>query len=161
MICLDVELFNFTCAVASHITDETFVKYGVLLEVAGCKEPDVHDEVVGVLVVAQDLEQMLLGLIFGDLGKLLQGIEQCVVKVFDHNFIIACIYHQVFFALFYYFYQLVVVRLIVFEDQVLEQLEKECPIEAVTIASQSPHPLILRIKNIKAVLKLIMGVLLL
>ena len=120
MICLDVELFNFTCAVASHITDETFVEYGVLLEVAGCKESDVHDEVVGFLIVAQNLEQMLLRLIFGDVGKLLQGIEERVVKVFDHYFIIACIYHQVFFALFYYFNQLIVVRLIVVEDQVLE-----------------------------------------
>jgi len=161
VVALHIELLNFTQAELRYVTHEIFKQNRILLQVAGCHEPRVHDQVVRLVMVAEQLQQMLLRFFLLYLSKLLDLLKEQIVKVFDRNFVITSVCHQVCFALLNHLDELVQLSLVFTDDKVFKDLEKESPVEAITVSSEATDLLVLVVEEVEAVLKLVGRVLLL
>lgn len=104
MVALHVHLLDLTLAEACDVTTEEVLEQdSVLLKVAGGQEACIHYYVVGLFVVAEDRHQMLrhklwvkrevflVRELFRQIFKLFKSTKETIVKIFDHDFIIASI----------------------------------------------------------------------
>ena len=156
VVALHIHLLDFSLAERSHgLAQEVLEQNSILLQVTGCQETAVHYNVVCFVMIAEQFHQVLPDVLFVLLlfvpcfplfvegVELLQIVDKHVVEVLYDDFVIAPIVNQVFLAVLYDFNQLIVLFLIStqgkVEGVVLEELEDEGSVEAVSVSPESPY----------------------
>ena len=159
VVALHIHLLHFPHAELGHIPHEVLEHDGVLLQMQGCQEPRVHNDVGGFFFVGEQLNQVLRGLALLQSLQLLDLIEEQVVEVFNGDLIVAD-GHESLLGSLQGGEHLGVLGVFLVLDEVLEDREKEGAVKAVAVASESAHLRVAGLEGIEAKLEFVVLVLL-
>jgi hypothetical protein len=157
VVALHIELLNFSEAESRHISHKVLKQNRILLQVRCAHEPSVHNDVVGFFMVAKLLVTMGNCVLRLHVFESLKTLHKDVIKIFNCDQVVAPVRHQVVFAILYDFEEIGVGFPLVV-DEVLEKLEEECAVEAVSITAESADLFVAGVKTVETFFKFVVVV---
>jgi len=133
VVALHVHLLYFLNTEVGHISHEPLVESSIGLQVASRHKPKVHDDVVCVFLVAKNFLEVSLAVLGVHRVQLLYCVKEGLVKIFYHDLFVAEV-HEFLEGGLCTRLEVLELRALLVVDEVLEELEEEGSVEAVTIS---------------------------